>query len=244
MKYGETLDQTAPGPLWRRIATDLTRAIEHGNYAPGDALPTATELSARYGVHRHTVRQAYRYLAELGLASSQQGRGTFVTKERIPYRIGRRVSFSANFAALGLKPQSRLLDYSPTQAAAVPDSPFASTASLWRLRTLSALGGLPISTSTHYLDQSRFADFPERLVREDGSISAALAGYGIESYHRLSTRLKARTATEIETRLLGLSENAPVLHTSGIDGTDDRTVLQLVESCFVSDRIEIVIEPE
>ena len=88
-------------PAWRRIADVLAAAIARGDLRPGDALPTAVQLAERYAVHRHTVRQAFRHLAEAGRVTVRQGSGTFVTEPRAPYRLGRRVSFRTNFAGTG-----------------------------------------------------------------------------------------------------------------------------------------------
>ena len=59
-------------------------------------------LAERYGVHRHTVRQAFRHLAERGLVTVSRGRGTQVTAPRFPYKLGRRVSMRTNFGAAGI----------------------------------------------------------------------------------------------------------------------------------------------
>jgi DNA-binding transcriptional regulator YhcF (GntR family) len=52
--------------------------LSSGAYALGSQLPPARELALEIGVHRNTVAKAYRDLAELGLVSLKQGRGTYV----------------------------------------------------------------------------------------------------------------------------------------------------------------------
>ena len=42
--------------IWKTITAALTHDIATGKYAPGDRLPTAAQLAARFGVNRHTVR--------------------------------------------------------------------------------------------------------------------------------------------------------------------------------------------
>ena len=90
------------GTAWRRIADALAASIEQGEYEPGDTLPASVALAERYGVHRHTVRQAFRHLAERGLVTVSRGRGTQVTAPRFPYKLGRRVSMRTNFGAAGI----------------------------------------------------------------------------------------------------------------------------------------------
>jgi GntR family transcriptional regulator len=69
-------------PRYVQLAETLMRDIDKGRYAVGAMLPAEVELSQRYGVSRHTVREAMRRLAELGLVSRQQGIGTAVKARR------------------------------------------------------------------------------------------------------------------------------------------------------------------
>jgi len=231
-------------PLWKRIADDLTDEIDRGVCKAGDALPTAQQLSSRYGVNRHTVLQAYRFLASQGRVSVEQGRGTFVTAPRIPYPVGRHVSFRSNLAKSGLASSNTVLDATVITADGAPSLGLPADAKLWCIRILSVADAVPVSLSTHYLPQARFADFPERLAANAGSISAALATYGIAQYQRLNTRLHARLATALEIRLLQIAEPSSVLHSTGVDADSVGTPLQVVETAFVGERIEVVVAPE
>jgi GntR family phosphonate transport system transcriptional regulator len=231
-------------PLWRQIADDLAHDIERGAYKPDDALPTAQELSARYGVHRHTVRQAFQFLASQGRVSVEQGRGTFVTSSRIPYPVGRHVSFRTNLAKSGMESRNTVLDATMTAAEFAPSIGLDANARAWCVRVLSEASGMPLSLSTHFLSVARFPEFPQQLMTSAGSISMALAVYGITQYQRLSTRLYARAASTIEARLLHIPEGSPVLHSSGLDAAGDGSPLQAVETAFVGERIEVVVEPD
>ena len=65
-------------PPWRRVADDLRRRIESGEFPPGSPLPSLTSLQDEYGVSRTTARKAVGNLAEDGLVESVRGWGTFV----------------------------------------------------------------------------------------------------------------------------------------------------------------------
>ena len=237
-------EKKAPLTAWKRIADDLAAQIAGGDHEPGKGLPTALDLAARYGVHRHTARQALRHLQDQGLVSVEQGRGSFVTGRRFPYRIGRSVSFRQNFNAAGIEATGRILSVhritipiSISQSLELPTSD-----SVWRVEALNSAGGKPISVSIHYLSTTRFPDFPSVLRDHNTSISEAFRSYGIESYERLSTSLSARLATQEEVARLNLSYGDPVLTSEGIDSLPDGTPLQVVESAFSPARVQFIVE--
>jgi GntR family transcriptional regulator len=71
--------------LYRMIADDLRGQIETGGLEPGQQLRTETELIEHYGASRNTVRDAIRWLINLGLVETRPGQGTFVLKKMAPY---------------------------------------------------------------------------------------------------------------------------------------------------------------
>ena len=68
-------------PLYRKVVGALRSDIQSGAYPVGALLPTEAELRARFGVSRHTVREALRQLRDEGLVTSRQGAGTSVVRQ-------------------------------------------------------------------------------------------------------------------------------------------------------------------
>lgn len=66
------------------IFDTLRREILAGAYPVGSTLPAESAFTQRFGVSRHTVRQALRDLKDAGLVEPQQGRGTVVLALRSP----------------------------------------------------------------------------------------------------------------------------------------------------------------
>jgi DNA-binding transcriptional regulator YhcF (GntR family) len=73
-----SLDPDDPRPPYQQVANALRAAILTRKLAPGEKLPSGTELASRYGVARMTVQQAVRVLRDEGLIVSRQGSGVFV----------------------------------------------------------------------------------------------------------------------------------------------------------------------
>jgi len=65
-------------PRYRELAEKLMADIHSGRLGVGDKLPGEIELTQRFDVSRHTVREALRVLEDLGLIRRQRGVGTVV----------------------------------------------------------------------------------------------------------------------------------------------------------------------
>jgi GntR family transcriptional regulator len=71
--------------MYRQIAEDLREQIRSGKLRPGQQLETELELRERYGASRNTVRDAIKWLMNLGLVETRPGQGTYVVKKIAPF---------------------------------------------------------------------------------------------------------------------------------------------------------------
>jgi DNA-binding transcriptional MocR family regulator len=78
MEIRPELDAHSGTPIYRQLASYLTRLIEIGDLLPGDRLPPTRELAVRLGLNRTTVSAAYEALEQSGLIKGSVGRGSFV----------------------------------------------------------------------------------------------------------------------------------------------------------------------
>lgn len=74
----EKIDREAYEPAYAQLANILRRQIAEGAYRPGDQLPSEAQLCRLYGISPMTVRRSINLLADQGVVSTEQGRGTFV----------------------------------------------------------------------------------------------------------------------------------------------------------------------
>lgn len=58
---------------FEEISTEIKRLIFQGILKPGDTLPTEADLAVKFGISRHTIREALRILEVTGVIKIQRG---------------------------------------------------------------------------------------------------------------------------------------------------------------------------
>ena len=64
-------------PLYEQVRNVLVERLRHGDWHPGDRLPTESVLAEELGVSLGTLRRAVELLVEEGALIRRQGAGTF-----------------------------------------------------------------------------------------------------------------------------------------------------------------------
>lgn len=237
---------TKRAPLWTQIAATLRAEIAAGLYAEGAKLPTEAQLSARFGVNRHTLRHALADLGAEGLVVARRGAGVFVAaRPPADYPIGRRVRFRQNIAASGRVPSREVLRIE-TRTAAEPERialHLPEGAQVHLFEGVSLGDALPICTFRSAFPAARFPDLPERLARLR-SITAALAETGLADYTRAATRITATLAQGPRAGLLKVAEGAPVLRTEAVNVDAQGVPVEYGISWFAGDRVALTMAPD
>jgi len=78
------LDFRSGIPIYLQVVERIQERIASGRLTPGNQLPTVRSLALELRVNFNTVARAYRILDEVGIISTQQGRGTYVMNNPPP----------------------------------------------------------------------------------------------------------------------------------------------------------------
>ena len=81
------LDNSNSVALYEQIKLIIKDNIINGVYSPGEQLPNEIQLCEEFSVSRITVRRAIKELSNEGLVDIRQGKGTFVTNEKLNIKI-------------------------------------------------------------------------------------------------------------------------------------------------------------
>ncbi|MCB1510539.1 MAG: phosphonate metabolism transcriptional regulator PhnF [Hyphomicrobiaceae bacterium] len=229
--------------LWRQIAEDIETEITVGRLAPGTRLPTEAELAQRYEVNRHTLRRALAELSRKGMIEAFPRRGTFVSKPRIPYPIGRQTRFSENMLKVGREPGGRpiaiTMGVAPAEMAEWLG--IAQATECVEIKHVRVANDVPICLSTLWLPADRFRRIGAIYDRLR-SVTKSLARLGVTHYERKRTRVTSRPATNEEREFLELARGATILVVDSLDVDGQGEPISAGQACFAADRVELLIE--
>lgn len=235
--------RTKGSALWRQIADELRLDIGRNGMLPGDRLANESVLAERFGVNRHTLRQAVSELAHEGLLRIEHGRGTFVQARAIDYPLKSRTRFSEIVVAAGFEPSHEVLSESLRRASAeeADQLKIARRAMVATAELLGKANGTAIVVGEHVFPHELLPGILE-LLQKTQSISAAFASLGHKDYRRATTRVTAELPTAELARRLEIASSRPVLKTETIDVSALGQPLQLGRTYFAGDLARLVIE--
>ncbi|HBK08747.1 MAG TPA: phosphonate metabolism transcriptional regulator PhnF [Acetobacteraceae bacterium] len=230
--------------LWRQIAERIQSEIASGATQPGTKLPTEADLSARFGVNRHTVRRALEELSRDGLVRVEQGRGSFVAEDVLDYNVEARTRFSEWIRKHNKEPSGivRQLREITADRRVADGLGIRAGSRVVLLERLGLADDRPVSLARHYFPAARLKGIFQAL-QATSRITDALRAIGVEDYLRLQTRVTARLPTQTEADLLRMARNRPVLVAENINVDRDGTVIEFAFSCYPTPRVQIVFEP-
>ncbi|MET9099930.1 GntR family transcriptional regulator [Streptomyces antibioticus] len=213
---------TTDTPRYLQVADQIRARIASGDLAPGDRLPSVSEISTEWGGSSSLATAAYRVLVDEGLVVSRHGAGHYVRGQQTPdllVRQHRRRSEDSPFAE------------GAARQGAVGTWQHDSTTEHATEATAARLGiapGAPVMrTSYVYLADEQPVQVAESWepLEVTGSSLVALpevgpyAGVGVAARMRVLSievgdpveRVRARLATRAEAHALGMTPPGPVL---------------------------------
>lgn len=225
---------------YQAIAQSLRQSLEAGVYPAGAKLPSETALAQRFGVNRHTLRRAIALLQSEGLLRSEQGRGIFVSQNKIRYPIGDRVRYNA-----ALQAQQRLARTEILQTLECPaETEIAQILELEigqpiiQIERLGYADHNPISISTLYFPALEFPQLLNHLHHYQ-SISQLLREIYGRDHLRQLTRASARSVRRQDAKHLELPLSQPILWVESVNVDQYGRVIQYGITRFRGDQMEL-----
>ena len=202
-------------------------------------------MSSRFGVNRHTVRQALAALAEAGAVHARRGAGVFVTAMPTDYPLSRRVRFHQNVLASGRTPSRQILrqETRPADSGEATALHLAAGVLVHVVDGLSLADGSPLAMFRSIFPATRFPHLLAAIARL-GSVTAALAETGVTDYTRAETRITAIAADALLALHLRLAQGAPLLRSVAVNVDAAGLPIEFGTTWFAGDRVTLTVSPE
>jgi GntR family transcriptional regulator len=239
----EHLDKAQAVPLYHQLRTILEQHIRQGHWKPNDRLPTEDEICKQFEVSKATVRQALQDLAAAGLVRREQGRGTFVSDNKIQF--GPRIlnSFTDEMRETGMKAGSRVLEKALVAASlelgAKLQVPYGTV--LFTLTRLRLAGGEPMGIQTVYVPNDLAPSLQEIDFGTASLYETLQQRFGLIPDHATQTHF-ATIADAEQAQLLGIPRGAPLVGGERLTFLRDGRPLELTNSAMRGDRYQIKLK--
>nr|WP_319396244.1 GntR family transcriptional regulator [uncultured Desulfobacter sp.] len=204
------LNPDSPIPLYHQICEQLQSRIREGVYAPGQMIPSETELSKSYGVGRPTVRQAMDILVQRGLIQRKRGSGTFVKEPSPQIDLFSLAGTSQAFSTQGVPTQKKVIV--PLEKKTVKGdvaNPFHEKAAFVMSR-LTVAREEPVLLEDIFLDTDLFAGIDD-MELGDKSLSRVVSERFYLTPSDGTQQFQVETLNEQRAALLDLPPLDPIL---------------------------------
>ncbi|RQW27924.1 phosphonate metabolism transcriptional regulator PhnF [Rhodobacteraceae bacterium CH30] len=240
MMMNTRFSRPAGTPLWLQIESVLANEILAR--ALCGRLPNEQELATRFGVNRHTVRQAIQQLQLKGLVRIERGRGTFVQDEVIAYRLGKSTRFSHSLSEQHLVSaidiQSNHYEPASEHVASMLMVPPGSQ--VLRVEALDLASDKVVSVCTQYFPLPRFDAFM-MIYQGSTSTSEAFARCGISRFQRVLSRISARQPRPEVAAALQQGRQQPVLYVESVYADEDGQRIEYGITRFNGDTVQVEV---
>lgn len=219
---------------YQEIAAEL-RTLASSSPA-GSLLPSESELSARFGASRVTVRRALEVVREEGAIAARQGFGWFVATEPVRQRLEHLGTIEDQLEGGGRHAERRVLEFAFTTAPPrVAD--VLGVAQVLRVKRINLADGEPFAVVTVWCP----VELGGSLSREDVERRPFYELLGIPLRGATQT-IGADSAESADAELLRVPVGAPLLRCQRVTtDTSGRAVL-MSDHLYPGHRTEFVVE--
>lgn len=230
-------------PLYEQIAAQLRLEINKGCYEPAGLLPSETQLTARFGVSRVTVRLAVGQLVERGLVERHRGKGTFVKGKRWQHGLNVLQGFHDTLMLQGLEAKMQLLRLEKRRLPASLRRAMHTTARKGLfIERLHCVDGKPLALASTFLPPEGFkVTSAEWGAYSSYAVIETLLGWKIQRA-RLSVRVERASAGAIAR--LGMSGADSALIMDRMSYLEDGRVCEQSLFEIRPDNYEFVLDSE
>jgi GntR family transcriptional regulator len=236
------MPDSAPPPSRHAAIADTLRAqIRSEELTAGTPVASESELAARFGVSRGTVRQALAALRAEGLIAGGRGRRPVVARPALSQSFDQTVSFTAWAQELGRTPSARTLELArrPADPEIARRLGLEPGTQVFQYKRLRLLDGQPAM-----IEHATFIEPVGRLLLDcdldTGSVYLQLSERGVR-FAEASQSIAAVAANVEQASLLAVARRAPLLAVTRRVFDPNGVALELSLDMYRADEFTITV---
>ncbi|MCC5926005.1 MAG: GntR family transcriptional regulator [Bacteroidetes bacterium] len=225
-------------PKYYQIYEDLLAMIRQGEFGEGDRFPSDTELVKSFNVSRGTIREAVKLLIQQGFLVREQGKGTFITYQKITQDSYKLIGFTEVMSQHGIKAsakiiEKKIIDPAPNIKQVMQLTDDEKVVRIIRLRYGDKE---PLIIERSFFRYKLFRPIYD-MDLEKNSIFELLYRHTTTRLGYAMQRIEAMAAGQSEHKLLNVDLGTPLLLMKRFIQAKDGTYFQYSEDVYRSDRI-------
>ena len=227
-------------PLYQQIKGLILQSLEAGEWKPGEAIPSETDLALRFRVSQGTVRKAIDELAAENLVVRRQGKGTFVAthaEQHVQYRFLKLMPDTGDQDSEG-PAQRTVQECKRVRASAEVARALALRPGdpVVQVRRVLALGGTPTILEDLWLPGIPFKGLTaEQMAGYQGPTYAMYeVEFGVRMV-RAEEKIRAVAADEEQAALLKVEHRTPLLSVERVAYTYNDGPMELRRGLYRTD---------
>ena len=227
-------------PLYQQIKGLILHSLQHGEWKPGEAIPSEIELAARFRVSQGTVRKAIDELAAENLVTRRQGKGTFVAthaERQVQYRFLKLLPDTGDARVEG-PAQRTILECRRLRASADVARALALRTGdpVIQAKRVLSFSGVPTILEDIWLPGQAFKGLTtDQLASYQGPTYAMFElDFGVRMV-RAEEKIRAVLPDEAQARWLDVTEGAPLLSVERLAFTYNDVPMELRRGLYRTD---------
>jgi len=238
----QRISRSSYKPIYMQICDLIRENIDSGKLSPGSRVWSENDIVEQFQVSRNTAQKAIETLANEGIVSRVQGKGSFVAQPKVDYGLQHLVSFTEETFGKGLNPSSRIICFDKKH----PNHQHAKNLNIskddwvYRLERLRMANEYPIAHQISIIPE----DLCPGLKDYDFSKQSLYEVFEKEFNHILSWQkiiVNPIVADDSITEMFDIFPHTPLLHTDSILYLAGGTPIESSMNIYLSERYQFTV---
>ncbi len=243
-RVAEAIDRSSSLPYYAQLRDTLKGQIQSGAWAPGDLLPSESEMCVMYDVSRSVVRQALQALEQEGIIYRHRGKGSFVAEPKIHETLVQKLTgFHQDMMDQGHVVVNQVLrqEVVPANADVAKYLNVAQDSPVIICERLRFVDGKPVNLSISHVPYARCQELLHADLRNQ-SLYAVIERACGQRIMRGTRIIEATAPPEHVAELLGIDDDLPVFNLKTVCYLEDDTPIEYALGFHRSDRSRFKVE--